>query len=94
MPYAAFYAYIYPEPAGFSEAVVDSPAYYSGELREFILPYDAVRASPSPDEMVLRFLQRTYEAGAELAAWDRKALERGEDPRVLARRRPVASKAP
>lgn len=94
VPYAAFYAYIYPEPDGFSAAVVDPPAYYSGELREFILPYDAVRASPSPDEMVLRFLQRTYEAGAELAAWDRKALERGEDPRVLARRRPVASKAP
>lgn len=94
VPSAAFYSYIYPEPAGFSEAIVDSPAYYSGELREFILPYDAVRTSTSPDETVLRFLQRTYEAGAELAAWDRKALERGEDPRVLARRGPLASTAP
>jgi hypothetical protein len=74
---AAFYAYAYPEPAGFSEARVDpDPAYYHGELREFILPYEAVHRSGDPDEMLLRFLQSTYEAAADNAAWDRAALER------------------
>lgn len=74
--YPAFYAYAYPEPAGFAGASVKpSEAFYSAELREFILPYDAVRESLSPDETLLDFLQTTYEAAATLAAWDRPALE-------------------
>ncbi len=74
--YAAFYAYAYPEPAGFAQATVrPAEAFYSQDLREFILPYDVVRASPSPDETLLAFLQSTYEAAADLARWDRAALE-------------------
>ena len=46
-------------------------------LREFILPYDAVRQADSPDETLLEFLQTTYEAAADLASWDRGSLERG-----------------
>jgi hypothetical protein len=81
IPYAAFYSYAYPEPAGFSEAPVKpSASFYSTDLREFILPYDAVRQSPSPDETLLEFLQTTYEAAASLANWDRGALERRSDP--------------
>lgn len=73
----AFYSYAYPEPAGFAEAVVSpSAAYYNRDLREFILPYEAVRTAPSPDEALLQFLQSTYDAVAELAHWDRAALER------------------
>jgi uncharacterized protein DUF5996 len=73
----AFYAYAYPEPAGFSEArVLPGPAYYNTELRDFILPYEAVRSAPRPDEMLLEFLQITYEAGADLGGWDRANLER------------------
>jgi hypothetical protein len=52
-------------------------AFYSTDLREFILPYDAVREAPDPDAMLLEFLQSTYEAAADLARWDRAALERG-----------------
>ena len=75
--YAAFYSYAYPEPAGFAEArVKPAAAFYSGDLREFILPYDDVRLSTSPDETLLEFLQTTYEAAADLASWDRAALER------------------
>jgi hypothetical protein len=86
-PYPAFYAYAYPEPAGFSEArVKPRGAFYSPELREFLLPYDHVRESDSPDETVLAFLQTTYEAAATLGRWDRGALERGHDPRGTARR--------
>ncbi len=46
------------------------------EMREFVLPYEALRAAPDPDEALLAFLQSTYDAAADLAGWDRKALER------------------
>ena len=73
----AFYAYSYPEPPGFADARVrPEAAYYSPDLKEFILPYSAVRAADRPDETLLEFLQSTYEAGADLGRWDRKALER------------------
>ncbi len=78
--HAAFYSYAYPEPAGFSAAPVEpGEAFYSTDLREFLLPYDVVRQSPAPDETLLRFLQTTYEAAANLAKWDRPSLERGRD---------------
>lgn len=82
VPYAAFYSYAYPEPPGFSAAPVKSEgAYYSADFGEFILPYDAVRQSESPDQTLLEFLQTTYEAAANLAKWDRGALERDHDPK-------------
>jgi hypothetical protein len=77
IPYAAFYSYAYPEPAGFAEAPVrPDAAFYSTDFREFILPYDAVRLAPSPDDTLLDFLQTTYEAAANMGNWDRAALER------------------
>ena len=78
VPYAAFYSYAYPEPPGFAEArSAPSDAYYSDDLREWILPYDAVRESASPDDTLLEFLETSYAAAAELGKWDRQALERG-----------------
>ncbi|MEP6993103.1 MAG: DUF5996 family protein [Acidobacteriota bacterium] len=78
----AFYSYAYPEPPGFAEArVKPAAAFYSPDLHEFILPYEAVRSAASPEDVLLEFLQSTYEAAAELGGWDRKALERnGPDP--------------
>ena len=79
---AAFYAYAYPEPEGFSEySVQPEAAYYHKELGEFILPYEAVRTADKPDTVLLDFLQSTYEAAADLSGWDRNALERTTDPR-------------
>jgi len=76
---AAFYSYIYPEPAGYAGTRVSpEAAFYDPDLREFLLPYEAVRTSDDPDRRVLEFLQTTYEAGAERAGWDRAALERRE----------------
>jgi Family of unknown function (DUF5996) len=76
VPRAAFYAYAYPEPTGFDKApVIPGAAFYHAELREFILPYDEVRAAPSPDSLLLDFLQSSYDAAADLARWDRAALE-------------------
>jgi hypothetical protein len=75
--YPAFYSYAYPEPAGFSAApVTPLAAFYSTDLREFILAYDVVRQSESPDDVLIEFLQTTYEAAANLARWDRPSLER------------------
>jgi hypothetical protein len=80
---AAFYAYAYPEPDGFSEYIVrPEAAYYHQELGEFILPYKAVRTADAPDTMLIDFLQSTYEAAADLAGWDRNELEREADLRV------------
>ncbi len=74
--YAAFYSYAYPAPEAFAAArVKPDAAFFSKELGEFILPYDAVRESSDPDAALMEFLQSTYEAAADLAKWDRKALD-------------------
>jgi len=80
--YAAFYSYAYPEPPNFAAASVEpGGAFYSNDLHEFILPYDTVRESGSPDETLLQFLQTTYAAAANLSKWDRGSLERARDPK-------------
>jgi hypothetical protein len=74
---AAFYSYTAPEPPGLADARIGpAGAYYHPQMKEFILPYDDLRASASPDDALLEFCQTTYEAGANLAGWDRAALER------------------
>ncbi len=73
----AFFAYTSPEPPGCREAAIQpGAAFYHPDVSEFILPYDEVRRSPSPDQMILDFFQSTYDVGATLAGWDRTALER------------------
>lgn len=82
IPYAAFYSYTYPEPPGFAATPVQpAGAFYSEGLREFILPYDIVRESDSPDDTLLQFAQATYAAAADLSRWDRGSLEREHDPK-------------
>ena len=74
---AAFYVYAYPEPAGYGDThLATAEAFYDDGLGQFILPYDAVDQSGDPDKLLLGFLQETYVAAAELAKWDRTALER------------------
>ncbi|MDO9412194.1 MAG: DUF5996 family protein [Pseudolabrys sp.] len=74
--YPAFYSYAYPAPPGFDQAKVKpDKAFYSKILGEFVLPYDAVRLADDPDAALMDFLQSTYDAAADLAQWDRKALE-------------------
>jgi hypothetical protein len=76
-PEPAFYAYAAPQPAGFKEARVEpAEAFYNDASSFFILPYDAVRRSPDPEDALLRFCQSTYVAAAEAGGWDRAALER------------------
>jgi hypothetical protein len=74
---AAFYAYAYPEPERYADVRLrNSDGFYDKTVSEFVLPYDAVRQAGDPDRMLLDFLQETYEAAANLANWDRAALER------------------
>lgn len=74
---AAFYSYTAPAPAGLDKAVIrPREAFYSQEMSEFLLMYDDVRQADSPDTALMEFLQSTYEAGANLAKWDRASLER------------------
>lgn len=76
--YAAFYSYAYPAPEGFAAATVKpAEAFFSKELGEFLLPYDAVRTARDGDAALMAFLQSTYDAAADLARWDRAALECG-----------------
>jgi Family of unknown function (DUF5996) len=75
-PTPIFYSYAYPEPPGFSDAKVKpTAASYYAKMREFILPYDAVRTAENPDTALLEFAQSTYDAASTLGKWDRAALE-------------------
>lgn len=73
---AAFYAYAYPAPDGLASAsVMPIEASWNADLGEFLLPYAAVQAADDPDAMLIDFLQSTYAAAADLAGWDRNALD-------------------
>jgi hypothetical protein len=75
-PHAAFYAYAYPEPQGFSKARVSpAEAYYHPDLHEYLLDYDVVRKSNKPEELIKQFCNSTYKEAAHLGSWDRIALE-------------------
>jgi hypothetical protein len=78
----AFYAYCVPEPNGLKQARVrPEAAFYHSELNEFILPYDAIRSTGSPEKAIQAFIDSTYERAAALAEWDRAALERNSTGR-------------
>ena len=86
----AFYSYAYPAPEGFAAAKVEpAAARFDAALAEFLLPYEAVRSAPDPDATLLAFLRSTYDAAADLAHWDRDALECEEG--VPGQPRPVAA---
>ena len=73
----AFYAYAYPEPPGYpAAAIAPRGASYHPTMREWILPYDTMRAAEDPDAALLEFCESTYAAAADRGHWDRAALER------------------
>ncbi len=74
---AAFYCYAAPAPKGLSNAKIEpAEAKYDEGLGEFIYLYEEMRKSASQEVALMAFLESTYAAGATLAGWDRKALER------------------
>ncbi|MEY2499949.1 MAG: hypothetical protein QOI07_283 [Verrucomicrobiota bacterium] len=75
MPDPIFYSYAYPAPAGFSEAKVRPDfATYHAQLKEFVLRYEQMRQTESPDAALLEFARSTYDAASTLGNWDRAAL--------------------
>jgi hypothetical protein len=86
MPEPIFYSYAYPAPEGFSSATIQpAGASYNPQLKEFVLPYEAVRTASSPDDLLLEFAQSTYDAASSLGKWDRDALvEKKPDLRLPA----------
>lgn len=70
-----FYSYVYPEPAGYRAARV-AHGRFDESYGEFVLPYSDVRSAGNPEAMLGEFLRSAYEAAADLAHWDRPALER------------------
>jgi hypothetical protein len=80
-PEAAFFAYTAPVPDRLEMARVrPGLAFWADALGTFLLPYETVRRTADPRAVLLEFAQSTYEAGAELAGWDRAALERDFRP--------------
>jgi Family of unknown function (DUF5996) len=74
---AAFYCYSAPVPAGLSEATIrPDGAGWDKALGEFVFKYDAVRALAAPEKALMEFLESAYGAAADVAKWDRAALER------------------
>jgi hypothetical protein len=74
---ASFYSYTAPAPEGLADAKIKpEKAFYSKDMSEFLFLYDDVRTAGDPDQSLMQFLQSTYEAGADLAGWDRATLER------------------
>ncbi len=75
-PAPAFYSYIYPPPKGIEKTFIKPvPASFDNKLKEFLLPYENVRKSPFPEEMITQFLQSTYYESSQLAGWNIKSLE-------------------
>jgi hypothetical protein len=88
-PRPIFYSYAYPEPPGFAEAKIQpATAFYEPKFREFMLPYESVRAAGNPDEVLLDFAQSAYDAVSMLGKWNRKALQEIKPPLHFTHLRP------
>jgi len=70
-----FYSYAYPEPDGYRAGTLTN-GQFDETYGEFVLPYDDVRRAADPERMLADFLTQTYDLAANLAHWDRPALER------------------
>src|SRR5258705_350782 len=74
---ASFYCYAAPVPEGLAEVKVrPEAAGWDKALGEFIFKYDALLKEASPEKALLEFLESSYAAAADVAKWDRAALER------------------
>jgi hypothetical protein len=70
-----FYGYIYPQPPGAEKLpIFPASASWSDTIREWVLPYDAVRNAVDPAVELHAFLDAIYLQCVEAAGWDRAAL--------------------
>ena len=79
---AAFYAYAYPTPDGFADQPVEpDAAYWSDDLKEFVLPYHAVASARDPEAALMTFLESTFGAARQSGHWDEKFIRSPAKPR-------------
>ena len=81
-----FYGYIFPQPPGAEKLpIAPAAASWSDAIKEWVLPYDAVRKAANPAAEVRAFLDAIYTQCIEAAGWDRKALSYAAPKRQLRR---------
>lgn len=69
-----FYGYIFPEPANSATLAVAPPsAQWSVQMKEWILPYDAVAASDNPAAALTSFVDSMYELCFAAGGWRRES---------------------
>jgi Family of unknown function (DUF5996) len=70
-----FYGYIYPQPENAPQLpIAPAGAAWNDQLKEWVLPYDGVRASADPAATLVAFLDSIYALCLSNAGWDREAL--------------------
>ena len=67
----AFYAYAAPKPDGLeNEPLEPESAFWTPDGGMALLMYDEIREKETARQLVLEFLESTYQAGAKRASWD------------------------
>lgn len=78
VPEPCFYTYVHPEPKGLEQGPL-SPGQARWQKTNgthmALYKYEDFRNADDPRDALLKFLQSSYEAGANLAKWPRKELE-------------------
>jgi hypothetical protein len=70
-PRAAFFAYAFPTPDGFSEGALSPPAArWDTDLGEYVLDWDDVIAAADPYEDALQFARSAVAHGCSVCDWD------------------------
>jgi hypothetical protein len=68
---AAFFAFAYPPPAGFSEAELDPlAARWDAELGEFVLDWEDIRSQTDPRGLALEFAHSAFQHACAVCEWD------------------------
>lgn len=78
VPAPAFYSYTAPEPQGLAdERLLPEFAKWqdAGASHMALLMYDDVRTAENARELILEFLESSYQAGAKRAGWDIEELQ-------------------
>jgi hypothetical protein len=80
-PNPQFFAYLVPEPPGCATAPMNpSHAAWSPRMGEWILAYDAVRATDDPGQTLLAFLDSVYSFATSDGGWDPEAFHYERPP--------------
>jgi hypothetical protein len=78
-PKAAFYAYAHPAREGFADATLSpAAARWDGELGEYLLDWDDVRASPDPHAAAVQFAHSAFHHACTVCNWDPALLASAE----------------